>query len=233
MAWPGVTVDSAGFAAHAAATEATELAELYLAFACAHGDAVALAALDRDYLAPLRPALKKLGVAEVDEVLQRVREELLVGASPKILGYKGRGTLHGWLRSVAMRKGIHLLRGAKPTTALSADHGALGGDPELEYMKRRYGDAFQRAFATALAALPAADRLLLKQRFRHGMGVVDLGRQYGVNAGTITRRVQAARAALATGTRAQMMTSLGVGETDVASILRLIESQIDINLSVA
>jgi hypothetical protein len=48
---------------------------------------------------------------------------------------------------------------------------APAGDLELEYMKKTYGEAFQRAFAVALAAMPADDRLLLKQRFRHQLTV--------------------------------------------------------------
>jgi RNA polymerase sigma-70 factor (ECF subfamily) len=135
------------------------------------------------------------------------------------------------LRSVTVRKGLAHAKARKPHESLDGKVAALDGDPELAYMKKTYGDAFQRAFATALAALPAEQRLLLKQRFRHGMGVEDLGRQYGVNAGTITRRVQAARAELAEATRAHMMSSLGVGETDIASILRMIESQLEITLS--
>ena len=63
------------------------------------------------------------------------------------------------------------------------------------------------------------------------MGVVELGVLYGVNAGTISRRVAAACAALSEATRAIMMRELGVGRGDVSSVLRLIESQLEITLS--
>jgi RNA polymerase sigma-70 factor (ECF subfamily) len=213
-----------------------EESDLELAAACAAGDAAALAALDA-LLAQLHGPLAKLGLStsDIDEVIQQVRAELLVATADRparIAGYAGRGPLLAWLRSVGVRKGLAHARARRPHETLDGNRSpALGGDPELAYMKKVYGAAFESAFADALAAMPAADRLLLKQRLRHDMGVEDLGRQHGVAASTITRRVQAARAALADDTRARMMSALGVGETEAASILRMIESQLEITLS--
>ena len=237
-AWPKIDVDAAAFARHLASlgnAEALEIEDLYLAFGAAGGDPAALAGFDA-LLTQLRGPLIKLGVeaSDVDEVVQQVRTELLVPPAhrgPRLLGYGGRGKLGGWLRSVALRKGLAQVKAIRKYDPLDHEPGTLAGDPELAYMKKHYGDVFQKAFATALADLAPKDRLLLKQRFRHAMGVEDLGRQYGVNAGTITRRVQAARAALAEATRTAMMASLGVDAADVASILRLIQSQLDVSLS--
>src|SRR3569832_1712310 len=149
-------------------------------------------------MAPLRGPLAKLGLdaCGVTEAIQMVREELLVardGRPAKMLDYSGRGSLQGWLRSVAVRTGLRLCK-PRPQHA------------ELVLMKKTYGATFQRACERALGELAAKDRLLLKQRFKHRLGVVDLGALYGVNAGTISRWVQAARDALADATRAQMMT---------------------------
>ena len=122
-------------------------------------------------------------------------------------------------------------RGARFEELSDAGAGSIADDAELAYMKKHYGAAFQSAFRSALAGLPAKDRLLLKQRFKHHVGVEDLGRMHGVHAGTISRWVTAARDALARGTREVMMKELDVSKADVSSILRLIESQIDVTLS--
>lgn len=237
-AWPGVAIDRALFAAQLAkaAGEAVAASELYLACACASGDPAALGVLDLEYLAPLRGPLAKLGLdaSGVTEAIQMVREELLVardGRPAKMLDYSGRGSLQGWLRSVAVRTGLRLCKQRPKHAELGDHHGTMAEDPELMLMKKTYGATFQRAFERALGELAAKDRLLLKQRFKHRLGVVDLGALYGVNAGTISRWVQAARDALADATRAQMMTELGVGKVDLESILRLIQSQLDITLS--
>lgn len=209
--------------------------ELQLASACARGDAAAIAVLDRDYLAPLRPVLRKVGLdaAAIDETLQIVRDELLVPRPDRqagILNYSGRGALAGWLRSVAVRTALRdRKRPERRGEYVEGSHATPSDDLELAYMKKTYGAAFERAFAKALAALDVADRLLLKQRFGHRLGVVELGKMYGVNAGTITRRVQAVRDRLVEATRDCMKDE--VGTDGLTSILKLIESQLDLTLS--
>ncbi|MEO8554298.1 MAG: hypothetical protein ABI678_30185, partial [Kofleriaceae bacterium] len=231
--WPAIAVDRDAFVARVAALEdpGDHAADLYFAFACGAGDPSALAELETRYLTALRGPLAKLGLdgAGIEETIQMVREELLVTRdtrAAKILDYSGRGALQGWLRSVAVRTGLRLIKKTPKHAELGDDQGALAADPELAYMKKTYGEVFHRAFAAALGELSAKDRLLLKQRFKHQMGVVELGTQYGVNAGTISRWVQTARDTLAGLTRAAMMRELGVGAVDLDSILRLIQSQL-------
>lgn len=224
--WPDIEVSDQNF----------DNPELYLALACGHGDAGALAVLEREYISTLPAALHRIcnGGSAVDEVLQAVREELLVArpsAPARILGYAGRGPLRSWLRSVAVRTAMRMNRVA-PHEVLDED-AAAGADADLElaFMKKTYGEAFQRAFRGALAGLPEDKRLLLKQRYRHQMTVEQLGAMHAVNAGTISRWVAAAREQLVGATRAAMMAELDVGGTDVESILRMIHSQIDVTLS--
>jgi RNA polymerase sigma-70 factor (ECF subfamily) len=237
-AWPDFTVDEARFAERlAAATEpasALEVSDMYLVFACATGDVAALATLDRVYFAQLRGPLAKMGLdnSGIDDTLQAMHEELLAAKDPKILGYAGRGPLRAWLRSVAARTGLRLIKKTPRHDELDdRAHAPVAGDLELAYMKKTYGDVFQRAFRAALDGLDAADRLLLKQRFRHRMNVEELGELHAVHASTISRRVDAARERLVKATRAAMMRELEVGRADVSSILRMIESELDITLS--
>ena len=240
--WPNVVGDEPAFRARLAALADDAIAELELtdvwfALACASGDAAALAVLERDLLPSLRPALAKLGLdaAAIDEALQVVRADLLAprpDAPPRLINYSGRGALGGWLRTVAVRTGLRLKRTTPAHDELSDNApGTLANDPELAYLKKTFGDVFRTAFDEALAGLPAHDRLLLKQRFRHHLGVVELGSLHGVHAATISRRVTNARDALAEATRAAMMRLLGATRSDVSSILRLIQSELDITLS--
>jgi RNA polymerase sigma-70 factor (ECF subfamily) len=246
--WPTIAVADARFAEHLAelvheapsvvdALGQLHIADLYLSLACAEGNADALALLDRDFLSDVRPTLSRMGLtaSAIDETLQVMRDELLAprpDAPPRILHYGGRGHLRGWLRSVAARTGLRSMRQPDRHDELDeAKHAAPAGDLELAYMKKTYGEVFLRAFAAALAALSAEDRLLLKQRFRHQLTVEELGALHSVHAGTISRWVAAARERLVKATRAEMMRELGVGRADVSSILRLIHSELDITLS--
>jgi RNA polymerase sigma-70 factor (ECF subfamily) len=244
-AWPTIAMPETRFAEHLAkalrdapglvdALDQLEAGDLYLALACALGDAAAIAAFDQSYVAPLRGPLARMGLdtSGIDDTLQTMRQELLADGDPRILNYSGRGPLRAWLRSVAARTGLRLIRKTPRHDELDdAKHSPVADDLELAYMKKTYGGVFQRAFHAALEGLDAADRLLLKQRFRHRMTVEQLGTLHGVHAGTISRRVEAARERLVKATRTQMMRELAVGRDDVESILRLIESELDITLS--
>jgi RNA polymerase sigma-70 factor, ECF subfamily len=245
---PALQIDEEQLAAHlaglvagapdeAAAIAALHVPDVALVLACAAGDADALAALEREYFAQLHSPLSKLGLdpSGIDETLQVMREELLAqreGKPPRILGYGGRGHLQGWLRAVAARTGLRVIRKAPRHTELDdRRHAPLADDLELAYMKKTYGEVFQRAFRVALDGLAADDRLLLKQRFRHHLTVDELGAMHGVHASTISRWVTAARDRLVKATRSEMMRELGVSRDDVSSILRLIESELEITLS--
>jgi RNA polymerase sigma-70 factor, ECF subfamily len=234
--WPDIEVGEADFAKHAGTADELNGPDLYLAFACGTGSSPALAVLEREYLSTLPAALRRIcnGGSSVDEVLQAVREHLLVArtdAPPRILNYAGRGPLRAWLRSVAVRTAMSMNRVTPHQIFDEQDAAGAGDDLELAFMKKTYGESFRRAFQAALAGLPEDKRLLLKQRFRHQMTVEQLGAMHAVNPGTISRWVAAAREQLVGATRTAMMAELGVDGTDVESILRMIHSQIELSLS--
>jgi len=210
--------------------------ELALAVAWAQKDPAALAVFESHYAADLRHTIEHLGFdrTTADEAEQNVREMLFVGREggrPGISGFGGFGRLRGWLRVVASRAAFRLARDGSPAKTQPALEAIAGDDDfELSYLKRTYARAFESAFRDELARLPASDRLLLKQRFQHGMTVTELGRLYGVHASTISRRVTDVHAALVSHIRRSMTERLGLGAGEVSSIFRMIQSQIAISL---
>jgi RNA polymerase sigma-70 factor (ECF subfamily) len=222
----------------ASALARLNIEELCLAIACGEGDAAALEVFETRYAPDMRSTLERLGFdsATVDEVAQNVREMLFVagvGRRPGILGFRGHGQLRAWLRAVVSRTAFRLSRGRRPAVAFNEATHAIAGkdDIELEYLKKTYGHAFEEAFRDALALLPIADRLLLKQRFRLQMTVAELGELHAVNASTVSRWVADARDRLVISTRKIMMKRLGLRPADMSSILRLIESRVEVSLT--
>jgi RNA polymerase sigma-70 factor (ECF subfamily) len=247
-AWPDVEVPDERFVRELAgrlrtegdaveAIHATCTEDLYLAVGCAHGEAAALSHVERSCVPSIRHMLLRMGFtpSEADETLQVMREELFVvtpGHAAGIADYAGRGSLRGWLRAVAGRIALRASRRRGAHVALNdSSMAATTGDPELECLKQTYAEAFRMAFRQALAALSQRERLLLKQRFRHHLGVEELGVLHGVHASTVSRWVTDAREHLVNETRDQMMSQLKLGRPEVASVLRLIRSQLDITLS--
>jgi RNA polymerase sigma-70 factor (ECF subfamily) len=246
-AWPSVNVAPEAFVATlarhlpAGSTPREGLGELrveelWLTCAAARGDAGAVALIETHYLGKAKAALAGIrgGGALVDEALQRLRAGLFVGPSPKIGAYGGRGDLGRWLRTAAMRSAMDLLGPSREVAASDALLGGLvhaGDEPVVALMKREYGPSFQAALREALAGLPRELRLSLRQHYLEGMGVERMGALAGVAASTVSRRLDKARRLLREATRAALATRLRVDDAELDSILRLLETRMDLGRS--
>jgi RNA polymerase sigma-70 factor (ECF subfamily) len=149
--------------------------------------------------------------------------------APKIAEYSGRGELAGWVRAVALRIALRLMR--RPKGEIVADTALVAlpspqGDLELEFLKKTYAAEFDAAVREAFAGLEVRERLVLREYFGHGLTVHEIGDLHRVGKSTAARWVGAARDALVKGTRDELMKRLHVDKPEVASILRLIESQL-------
>jgi RNA polymerase sigma-70 factor (ECF subfamily) len=244
-AWPDVALDELAFAAElrrrTADTElgALHVADLYLAAGCAAGNAAALAHLERTCMPAVRATLARLRYtpAQIDDALQAMREDLLVsapGKAPGIAQFAGRGPLRGWLRVVAGHVAGRLHK-RKANEGSPLEHAGelvdIARDPEVALLHRTYGAAVADATREALAKLPVRERLLLKQRFRHGLELEQLAVLHRVHASTISRWVARARGLLVQGIRDVVMAKLGLSASEVLSVMRLVESGLEVTLS--
>ncbi len=252
-AWPDVEVPAERFVAYLAARlhdgdgdgadlgarlGGMRVADLYLACACAQGDARALEAFERRCLDVVDTALAtmKMSREAVQEVKQIVRRLLLVadGHPPRIVEYAGRGDLRGWVRVTATREALRVLRRNRREVPLEAE--ALeraipaGADAQLEYLKAVYRGEFRAAFRDAMAALSERERNLLGHQFSDGLTLDQIAALYRVHRATIARWLGRARTRLLRGTRAALRARLGVQVTELDSIMRLIESSLDVTL---
>jgi RNA polymerase sigma-70 factor, ECF subfamily len=239
-AWPTIDVPLDAFAAYLAERDAEpgQAASLYLACACAGGDARAVAALEQTYFAALRTAVARLARdhSAADEAIQLLREKLFVPGSDGrrgIEGYSGRGDLRGWLRVAATRVALSLLRARRPghDDALLDQIGATEPDPELLLLRRQYAAEANDALRAAFAELDVRERNLLRQHFVDSLSIDALGRLYGVHRATAARWLERARDTLERRTRAILIKRLGIGEGTLDSIVRMLRSDLHITLS--
>jgi RNA polymerase sigma-70 factor (ECF subfamily) len=234
-AWPGVAVGEEEFSAYIrerAGDEAHD-GDLYLACACARGDPTALAAFERTFFADVDAAASRVK-GSADELKQVVRHKLFVGPHPRILDYSGRGALRTWFRITATRLALNVA--AHDARELPIEPDALaflvGGseDPELEYFKRTYGQAFREAFREAFRSLESQERNLLRYAFVQGLTVQAIGTIYHVHRATAARWVTSALERFAGQVKEKLKGRLGLSERDYEAILRVIESQVHITL---
>lgn len=247
-AWPQIECDADRFLGFVAARlpdgddwsralEAAHTDALYLTCACAAGDAAAIERFEARYAAEIDIALASVALdsARAAEVRQQIREKLFVGEAPKIASYTGRGDLRSWVRAVAVRAAISLLRRQKREVPVADPVlGALADpadDPEIAHLKDLYRGEFSRAFRDAFAALSARDRTLLRYKFADGLSIDEIATIYDVHRATAARWLARIRERLLVETRKRLKASLQVGSSELESIVRLIQSQLDVTLS--
>jgi RNA polymerase sigma-70 factor (ECF subfamily) len=218
--------------------ESLRMSDLYLACAAAHGNAKAIACFEARYVPQVDRALARMKLARTvaEDVQGSLREALFVGTGgrpPLIRQYAGRGDLGSWVRSIAVRGALKDVRKENRAAPLEDDLALLRPElsPEFLYLKERYAGEVHGALTSALEALTARERNILRQHYLDGLNVDALGSLYRVHRATAARWVLAARESLLSGVRARLAERLGVADATLDSLLDVARSELDVSLS--
>jgi RNA polymerase sigma-70 factor (ECF subfamily) len=244
--WPTVPLEPERFVQHLArhlpedAGDLRQLhgADLYLACACAEGELQALHAFEQHILQRVPPRLGQLSAATVDDVLQELRQRLLLSrgeAPPRIADYSGRGPLLAWVRIIGARiagelanqQGRQVLFDEPPEVLarMLSSH-----DPEREMLREDTRQALAEALRKALAMLSERERALLRLHHLHGLTMDRLSAMYGESRSGVARRVASARERLLQLTREELSSRLKLAGAEVESLLGLVQSRLDLSL---
>lgn len=243
-ALPALEVADAALVDHVAAVaDGSDLADLHvadlvLARACAAGDRAALAHFRAAYRGEITGALSRLRADRdtVDEVTQVVGEKLFVGPAPKILEYRGRGTLRAFLRAVVVRAALSLRRRrtTEPPPAAEddplVDVAAEGADPAVAHLVARYGPAYKRAVHEAIGDLTPEDRNLLRLSLLEGVGIDALAGIYAVHRATVARWITRAQRAVAEGASRRLGEATHLAGPELESVARACRGELSLSL---
>jgi len=251
-AWPDFNVDRDAFAKRVLdlldpllpAEEAVRqiaVGDLFLAYACSLGDCTALNAFAQQCDGELRAVARKLRLSEADfdESRQVLWNKLFVGSQsgpPKILDYRGEGQIRQWFRVVAGRGVLNeLRRWRRPTPdgieAIDNEFGAaLGDDPELTSIRRRFKAAFRASFGRAVTDLDPRERNLLRCHYVLGMSTDQMAGTFGTHKATAARHVAKARERLLKHTRSYLKNVIG-SSGELESAMRFFDGELTISLS--
>jgi RNA polymerase sigma-70 factor (ECF subfamily) len=245
-AWPAIDVPLEAFVRHLAFLANPDLpplahaADVYLACACVAGDAPAVNAFAAAFTAPMAQAIARVDASPAfrDEVLQVVREKLFVARDPRpplIREYGGRAPLASWLRVVAKRAALSLVRGRhdhEPAGDAPDDAAAIatGAAPELAYMKALYREHFEIATRDAFSTLTPRQRTLLRLHLAERMTLAQLGAVYDVSHATAARWILAARDALVVAARRCLRERFALSPSEIDSVAALVRSELDVRV---
>jgi RNA polymerase sigma-70 factor (ECF subfamily) len=212
--------------------------DVRLVGAALRGDPASLQRIDSLLIAEVDTAASNLrapaGLA--DEVKQRLRAHLLVGdgeRGPALDDFAGRGDLRGFMRITAVRECLRVLRRERREIGMGADELAAlapAVDPELQQLKLTYRDEFTTCFVQALASLDARARTILRMNAIDRLSIDQIGAVYAVHRATAARWLERARASIAERTEQLLAERLALTTHEVASVIRLVRSELDVSL---
>jgi RNA polymerase sigma-70 factor, ECF subfamily len=222
-----------------AAIEAVRGSDVYLAIACCDGDAAAIGRLDDLVARELRHAATKLQASadQVSEVHADLRRVLLVEDDARraaLREYAGRGDLRGYIRVMATRALIRAINRGRREIAIDDaeffDRVLPERDPELSILRAHYQETVDAALRAALGQLDTRARALLRYQLIDGWSIDQVGKLYGVHRATAARWLADARETLGTAIRAELAARLQIATEEVDSIVRLVQSRVDMSL---
>lgn len=238
-AWPGVEVSddevSSYIQARGIDVETACLPDLYLACAIIRADPAALRAFEVLLAKDLPAAIAHIdgGTALLGDVMHAVRERVLgTHGDGKIREFRGRGELRGWLRVVAVREALQILRQRRREAPMLDDHDLADRIDEAHAggASGKEAATYLDAFRAALATLTPRDRNLLRQHYLHGATVDELGALHGVHRSTAARWIADLREILLARTRRHIANALQLSGTELDSEMRRVAAQLEISL---
>ena len=247
-AWPDLAIDPARFAGElgrrfskvaAMDLSAIKAADVHLAAACLDGKPAAVEAV-RQLLT------REVGFAATKTTATREQIADVVGNLSRILfvdeperpaalrEYSGRGDLKSYLRVMAMRDLTRVVNRGRREVGIE-DDGLIdrlvpATDPELSILRAQYRDVVDQAMRAALASLDERNRALLRYAFIDGWNVDRVGEVYNVHRATAARWIAAAREKLGERIRDELASRLKIEVGEIDSIVRLVQSRIDVSL---
>ena len=172
--------------------------------------------------------------AEIHAELRRI---LLVDEPPRraaLREYAGRGDLRGYVRVMSTRALIRAINRGRREIAVEDseffDRMLPNDDPELSFLRAQYREAVDGALRAALGGLDPRSRALLRYPLIDGWSIDQVGKLYGVHRATAARWLTDAREVLGAAIRTELAARLQISPEEVDSIVRLVQSRVDMSL---
>lgn len=241
-AWPTVNLDLQAFAdgITAMGADAQSLAarpaDLFLAIACRAKLPRANAAFTASFTPLVDRALSRyrLSPAVLADVRQTALMRMLVGPSPRITTYQGKGPLGAWVRIVAVRTALDHLAETRTMQERSErldDAPVAHQDPELAVLRRQLRGPLVDALAATLARLQARDKTILRLHVMDGLSPTAIAAVLGVHRATALRALARINASILKDLRGSLGRQLGMTTADLRGLATVYTADLHLSLS--
>jgi RNA polymerase sigma-70 factor (ECF subfamily) len=239
-AWPEVDIEPEAFLRHLAeriprevplreALETLHTGDIYLACGCLLQNARAMAVFDSTFIARVSAGAGRGEERADGEIAQGLRMRMLLGAdgqAPKISSYAGRGPLSAWVRVSAARLAVDIFRNEQePAVDPAWPVRGVALDPELVYVKDRYGEEFGKALESAFSKLTTRIRTILQLYFLEGVGAAQIAQSYGTSTRTVQRWIVSAQNEIVDEVRAVMRQRYQLSNSQLDSLFGAVETE--------
>jgi RNA polymerase sigma-70 factor (ECF subfamily) len=213
--------------------------DLYLLCGCQLADPFALREFKRIFLDQVRRALRDFAMDEAmaEDIEQVVWTKFMVGEAGELLPifrYAGKGKLKSFLRVAAVRTAMTWFRQQNKLLPLQTDdrtESSAATDLPLLLAKARHREQFRRAFRAAMAKLEPTQRQLLRRHYVDGISSDDLATELNVHRATVHRWLIAAREALYSHTKTEMLAEEAMSPAEFQSVARLLAGSLEVSLN--
>jgi RNA polymerase sigma-70 factor (ECF subfamily) len=214
--------------------------DVYLAIACGRGIDAAIRALEATILVGSVNTAVNHTRATPDqgaEVTAILRRQLFVdepGRTAACRSFSGRSALTRFVTVIATRELIRIVSRSRKEEPLEDDmlvaSLAPGADPELSVMRRRYHGDVDESFRAALGQLTDRSRSVLRYQLVRKWSVAEIAEVYKRAPSTVNRWLAEAREELGEKVRHELAGRLAIDKSEVDSIVRLVQSRIELSL---
>jgi RNA polymerase sigma-70 factor (ECF subfamily) len=211
--------------------------DFYLARACGVGDQNAIRTFEARLINPIVSRLHRPGPAgdAHSELRQLLLTRLFVsepGSPARIHGYRGRGPLWGWLRTVASRAVVDLRRQMLDRHLDPADLGQMfigSPDPEREYLACLDRSELGGALVATMGMLPEREKSFLRLHYLDEMSMDGIASLFQVSRRTVHRAIARSRAEILQKTRAALVKRLKLSQAELETVMELSCNQLNVN----
>jgi RNA polymerase sigma-70 factor (ECF subfamily) len=235
--FPEIAWEWADFARAAAALD-SELGaseDEFIRLACLADRPGAVATLEREYITPLRPAVRRICHTDdaTDTALQELRNKLLLPPAPRLAQYRSTSSLRAWLVVVATRVALDVMRRigreGQRESELEDELCSMAAAPHDQLVDAQQHTILRTALRAAIKRLPDEQRYALRMHVISGWNIAQIGRVLSVHRATVARWLVSAKDDLRVTLREELTRLKAPLEED--SPLTHLPSRLDLSLS--